>query len=206
MSFPTQLTLLRILLAPLFYVLFAIIEPTPYVWASTVFVIAALSDWYDGYFARLWKLTTPLGAFLDPLADKFLSNAAFIAFASRGFIPVWAVSILIGRDVYATLFRLLAHSIDQPIKTSSLAKYKTFFQMVFICYVLFAVMVQAGTFGASMANLSSAMMNESLLYWSAFVITMLTLITAIQYTYDNAKVFRLVFLRYFFKSAPQKLS
>ena len=86
MSFPTQLTVLRILLAPVFFVLFAVIDPTPYLWAALVFVVAALSDWYDGYFARLWKLTTPLGAFLDPLADKFLTSAAFIAFASRGLI------------------------------------------------------------------------------------------------------------------------
>src|ERR1700730_995727 len=149
MSFPTQLTVLRILLAPVFFVLFAVIEPTPYLWAAIVFVIAALSDWYDGYFARLWKLTTPMGAFLDPLADKFLTSAAFIAFASRGLIPEWTVAIIIARDIYATLFRVLASSIDQPIKTSSLAKYKTFFQMVFICYVLAGVMMSNGTFGAS---------------------------------------------------------
>src|SRR5579872_4857082 len=144
MIFPNQLTVLRILLAPIFFVLFAVVEPTPYLWAALVFVIGALSDWYDGYFARLWKLTSPLGAFLDPLADKFLTSAALIAFASKGFIPEWAVIAIIARDVYVTLFRMLATSIDQPIKTSSLAKYKTFFQMVFIAYVLVATVLGAG--------------------------------------------------------------
>lgn len=206
MSFPTQLTVLRILLAPVFFVLFAVVEPTPYVWAATVFVIAALSDWYDGYFARLWKLTTPLGAFLDPLADKFLTSAAFIAFASKGLIPEWTVAIIIARDIYVTLFRVLASSIDQPIKTSSLAKYKTFFQMAYICYVLIGVMMGSATFGIPAVGFGTAMMNETLLYWAVFGITMLTLMTAVQYTYENAQVFRLVFRRYVFKRSPQELS
>jgi len=206
MTFPTQLTVLRILLAPVFFVLFAVVEPTPYVWAAVVFVIGALSDWYDGYFARLWKLTTPLGAFLDPLADKFLTSAAFIAFASKGLIPEWTVIIIIARDIYVTIFRLLAGSIDRPIKTSSLAKYKTFFQMAFICYVLFAVLAQVGTFGNSMAAIGASMMADTILYWAVFGITMLTLLTAVQYTYDNAQVFRLVFRRYVFKSSPGELS
>ena len=206
MSFPTQLTVLRILLAPVFYVLFAVIQPTPYLWATAVFVVAALSDWYDGYFARLWKLTTPLGAFLDPLADKFLTSAAFIAFASRGFIPEWVVAAIIVRDIYATIFRMLADSINQPIKTSVLAKSKTFFQMLFICYVLFAVLLGTGTFGSSTINLGSIMMADSVLYWSILGITMLTVITAVQYTYDNAAVFRLVLRRYIFKGSTQELS
>ncbi len=206
MSFPTQLTVLRILLAPVFFVLFAVVEPTPYLWAALVFVIAALSDWYDGYFARLWKLTTPMGAFLDPLADKFLTSAAFIAFASRGLIPEWTVAIIIARDIYATLFRILASSINQPIKTSSLAKYKTFFQMTYICYVLVGVTFNSGTLGASVTGYGSAMINENILYWAIFAITMLTLLTSIQYTYENAHVFRLVLRRYIFKRSPQELS
>ncbi len=206
MSFPTQLTVLRILLAPVFFVLFAVIEPTPYLWAALVFVIAALSDWYDGYFARLWKLSTPMGAFLDPLADKFLTIAAFIAFASRGLIPEWTVAIIIARDIYATLFRILASSINQPIKTSSLAKYKTFFQMSYICYVLIGVILNSGTFGVTAIGYGSAMINENILYWAIFGITMLTLLTSIQYTYENAHVFRLVFRRYIFKRSSQELS
>ena len=206
MSFPTQLTVLRILLAPVFFVLFAIMEPTPYLWAAIVFGVAALSDWYDGYFARLWKLTTPMGAFLDPLADKFLTSAAFIAFASRGLIPEWTVAIIIARDIYATLFRVLASSIDQPIKTSSLAKYKTFFQMVFICYVLIGVMMNSGTFGVAAIQYGAAMIHENILYWSIFGIAILTLLTSIQYTYENAHVFNLVFRRYVFKRSSQELS
>src|SRR5579872_1578682 len=166
MSFPTQLTVLRIVLAPIFYLLFAVAEPALYPWAAAVFVIGALSDWYDGYFARLWKLTTPLGAFLDPLADKLLTSAALIAFASKGFIPVWAVTIIITRDVYVTVFRLLADRAGQPIKTSRLAKYKTFFGMVFICYVLLGILINTGTFGIT--KVGSAMMNDSFLYWSTF--------------------------------------
>jgi CDP-diacylglycerol--glycerol-3-phosphate 3-phosphatidyltransferase len=206
MSFPTQLTVLRILLAPVFFVLFAVVEPTPYLWAGAVFVIAALSDWYDGYFARLWKLATPMGAFLDPLADKFLTSAAFIAFASKGLIPEWTVAIIIARDVYATLFRVLASSIDQPIKTSSLAKYKTFFQMTFICYVLLGVIMNSGAFGIAATGYGSQMLHENILYWAIFSITMLTLLTSIQYTYENAHVFNLVFRRYIFKRSPQELS
>jgi CDP-diacylglycerol--glycerol-3-phosphate 3-phosphatidyltransferase len=206
MSFPTQLTVLRILLAPVFFVLFAVVEPTPYLWAVFVFVIAALSDWYDGYFARLWKLTTPLGAFLDPLADKFLTSAALVAFAAKGLVPEWAVAIIIARDIYVTLFRVLASSVDQPIRTSSLAKWKTFIQMVSICYVLAGVTMKSGVLGQAVAGFGLQMINEDIIYWVFFGIAMLTLLTAIQYTYENAGAVRHVFRRYVFKRSPQELS
>jgi CDP-diacylglycerol--glycerol-3-phosphate 3-phosphatidyltransferase len=206
MSFPTQLTVLRLVLAPIFFLLFAVADPPLYEWAAIAFMVGALSDWYDGYFARLWKLTSPLGEFLDPLADKFLTSAALIGFAAKGFIPEWTVAIIIARDIYVTVFRILADKSNQPIKTSMLAKYKTFFQMVFICYVLLAIVMSVGSFGASAIKTGTAMMNQSYLYWSVFAITMLTLVTAVQYTYDNAQVFRLVIRRYFFKRSPQELS
>src|SRR5947209_20324469 len=114
MSFPNQLTFLRILLAPIFYLVFAETDPPLYAWAAAIFVFGAASDWYDGYFARLWKMTSPLGAFLDPLADKLLTSAALIAFAAKDFIPLWAVIIIIARDAYVTIFRILAHSIHRP--------------------------------------------------------------------------------------------
>src|SRR5438105_10916262 len=113
MSFPTQLTVLRIVLAPIFYLLFAETTPPAYTWAAAAFFVGALSDWYDGYFARIWKLTTPLGAFLDPLADKLLTSAALIAFAAKDIIPEWMVVIIVARDIYVTVFRMLAEGINQ---------------------------------------------------------------------------------------------
>ena len=200
------LTVLRMLLAPVFYVLVAAVAPPMYGWATAVFAIASLTDWYDGYFARLWKLTSPLGAFLDPLADKILTSAAFIAFAADGLVPVWCVVLIIIRDVYLTLFRMIADAMHEPIVTSRLAKFKTFFQMSFIIYILAGLLMKFELHGAAWVNAGAAMLNVPVILTIAIVITALTLLSAVQYTFDNTSVLKLAAKRYILKRSPQNLS
>ncbi|HYM21041.1 MAG TPA: CDP-diacylglycerol--glycerol-3-phosphate 3-phosphatidyltransferase [Candidatus Kapabacteria bacterium] len=206
MSLPMILTVLRMLLAPLFYILIAVITPPSYRWAAIVFTLAAVTDWYDGYFARLWKLTSPLGAFLDPLADKMLTSAAFIAFAANDIIPVWCVVLIIIRDVYLTLYRMIADALHEPIKTSRLAKFKTFFQMSFIIYILAALLMKYELHGAAWINAGTVMLDERIMLTLAVVVTALTLLSAAQYTYDNISVLKLAAKRYILKRSPQNLS
>lgn len=205
MSFPTQLTVLRILLVPVFYILFAVIEPYEVFWAGVVFLIAALSDWYDGYMARQLNQVTPLGAFLDPLADKLLTSAALVAFSTIGLIPLWMTMLVIGRDVYLTLFRIMGDAVSQPVKTSYSAKVKTALQMSFIGYVLVALILAEGTIGQSLVAFGSLLTDTSVLYWLMSSLTALTLWTAVQYTYENWSVCRAVSRRYIFRRSPQKL-
>lgn len=203
MSFPTQLTVLRILLVPVFYLLFAVIEPAQLSWAAAVFLVAALSDWYDGYFARLLNLVTPLGAFLDPLADKLLTSAAFIAFASRGLIPWWMVVVVLGRDVYLTVFRMLSDSIGMPVRTSIFAKIKTFVQMAFIGFVLLSLSIASWHLGAA-SQFASAASTSEILYWAMLSVTSLTFLSGVEYSYDNWNTLRAL-SRSVFSSSTQGL-
>ena len=200
-----QLTILRILLAPVFYWLFAITEPHEYSWAVVVFFIGSLTDWYDGYFARLWKMTSPLGAFLDPLADKILTGAAFIAFASIGIIPVWAVWIVIARDVLMTFFRLLSDSLNMPVQTSNFGKVKTFIQMLFISYVLVAHMLHSGGLGVQAAGFGASLDDADIYYYGMIFVTILTVATKAQYIYDNMQVLRAAWTKYISSRSTQKL-
>lgn len=205
MTFPTQLTVLRILLVPVFYVLFAVVEPHEVFWAGVVFLVAALSDWYDGYVARRYNSATPLGAFLDPLADKLLTSTALVAFAAQDLIPMWMVLIIIARDLYLTVFRVIADSMRKPVKTSYAAKVKTFLQMAFIGYVLIALILQSGMIGSGAATVAVTLLDSDLLFVFITMLTGITVWTAVQYTYDNWAVWRSLTRRYILRRSPQKL-
>ncbi len=194
MSFPTQLTVLRIILVPVFYLLFAVLDPPQIAWAGAVFLVASLSDWYDGYYARHLNLVTPLGAFLDPLADKLLTSAAFIAFASRGLVPWWMVVVVIARDIYLTLFRMSADSVGAQLKTSFFAKMKTFTQMVFIGLVLLALI--ASSMPVGIASFTQRLVEPGTLYWFMLGVAVMTALSAGEYTYDNWHVLVSIGRRY----------
>jgi len=204
MSFPTQLTVLRIILVPVFYLLIAVLDPPQLTWAGVIFLVAAVSDWYDGYYARQFNLVTPFGAFLDPLADKLLTSAAFIAFASRGLIPWWMVLIVISRDVYLTLFRMSADSVGTNMKTSYFAKMKTFTQMVFIGMVLVALI--ASTWSLPVVSpVAQWLVQPGVLFWIMLGVTLMTAISAGEYTYDNWHVLLRIGRRGFGHRSPQEL-
>jgi CDP-diacylglycerol--glycerol-3-phosphate 3-phosphatidyltransferase len=204
MRLPTQLTVLRIALVPVFYVLFAVVQPAEVTWAVVVFVVAALTDWYDGYFARLLNHVTPLGAFLDPLADKLLTSSAFVAFAARGLIPWWMVLLVIARDIYLTLFRMSADSVGMTVRTSFFAKVKTFVQMAFIGIVLLALASLDWHIAGTTSFAIHATSTEAL-YWMMLVVTLLTFLSAVEYTYDNWRVFRALGRRYIVPGSTPEL-
>jgi CDP-diacylglycerol--glycerol-3-phosphate 3-phosphatidyltransferase len=194
---------LRIVLAPVFFVLIAMVHPPEIGWAGTVFAIAALSDWWDGHFARKLGLVSPLGAFLDPLADKLLTGAAFVAFAWMSFIPWWMVIVVVLRDIFLTVLRRFADNIGLHVKTSYFAKVKTFSQMAFIILLLIALYAQKGRFGMEMASLAHAYFASDSSFWLMAIITLLTFASAIAYSYDNWPVLRRVSARYLFRRAGE---
>jgi CDP-diacylglycerol--glycerol-3-phosphate 3-phosphatidyltransferase len=204
MSVPTQLTVLRILLVPVFYILFVSVNPPMLGWAALAFLFAAVSDWWDGEIARRYNLTTSLGAFLDPLADKLLTGVAFIAFAMKGYAPWWMVWLVLSRDVYLTLLRLVGDAMGLPVKTSYLAKVKTFVQMTFIVLLLTALLSQAGDLGQTLKPLGETLIDSDLLFWSMFGVTTLTVLSAVQYSWDNWAVVRTIALRYVLRRSAQE--
>jgi CDP-diacylglycerol--glycerol-3-phosphate 3-phosphatidyltransferase len=200
---PTQLTVLRIALAPVVFVLLVFPHPPEIGWAGTVFAIAAISDWWDGYMARKMGLVSPLGAFLDPLADKLLTGSAFVAFAWMSIIPWWMVIIVVFRDIFLTLLRRFADNIGLHVKTSYFGKVKTFAQMAFIILLLVALFAQKGRFGIGMLSLANSYFASDISYWLMSIITLLTFASAVSYCYDNWSVLRRVSARYLFHRAGE---
>ncbi len=143
MNLPNQLTLARIVLSPVFMALILIEDTRAKLLSLVVFVIAALTDLGDGYFARRRGLATGFGKFMDPLADKILTSTALISFVTLGYVRGWMVTIIIGREFFITGFRSLAAYRGMIIVPTLGAKFKTLLQMVTICVILLFVYLKA---------------------------------------------------------------
>lgn len=137
MNLPNKITFIRVLLVPVFILMFYINIPHNQLYAGIIFIIAALTDTLDGYLARKYSLVTNLGKFIDPLADKLLVSAALILLVEVGTIPAWVVIIIIAREFTITGFRIIAASEGVTIAASSLGKFKTITQLIAIILLLF---------------------------------------------------------------------
>jgi len=145
LNLPNFLASIRILLAPLMF--WVILNPQfftqngfditwNYYFASLLFVLASVTDFFDGYIAREWKQMTLLGAILDPLADKMLTLAAFLGLMINGDASAWAIYIIIVRELFITGIRTVAVSEGLSVKASWAGKVKTVSQMVAIGFLL----------------------------------------------------------------------
>jgi cardiolipin synthase len=113
MGLANWLTLLRILLIPVFVSLLVYRRPGP---ALIVFGLAALTDLLDGWAARHWKDESSLGAFLDPMADKLLLTASFVTLTYLKVLPFWIAAVVISRDVILVLGALLIYMLGSRIR------------------------------------------------------------------------------------------
>ncbi|MGM0437577.1 MAG: CDP-diacylglycerol--glycerol-3-phosphate 3-phosphatidyltransferase [Bacillota bacterium] len=139
MNLPNKLTLLRIILVPIFMVFLILSNDYPQYAqfiALIVFIIAASTDGLDGYLARKNNLVTTFGKIVDPLADKLLITAALISFVSLGEISAWAAVIIIGRELAVTGLRVVAASEGIVISASIWGKLKTILQISAIIALL----------------------------------------------------------------------
>ena len=142
MNTPNILSLIRIILTPLFIILLFADFKMAKVFALLVFAIAAITDAYDGHLARKYNQITPEGKFLDPLADKILVLSAFISFAFINIIDFWMVGIIIFRDLFVTGLRFIMSSRGFEFVTSKLSKYKTAFQLTIIILTLIFISIE----------------------------------------------------------------
>ena len=136
MNMPNKLTLLRILIAPVFMYIFIIDNFYMRLIALGLFIIASLTDLADGYYARKYGIITGFGKFMDPLADKILVSSALISFIALGYVSPLPVMLIIGREFSITGLRLLAAYRGVVISPSWWAKVKTFLQMSIVGIVL----------------------------------------------------------------------
>ncbi len=158
MNIPLILTSARIVLAVAVGVLLVLENAVPYhvTLAAACFVLAALTDFFDGRLARAWRQETKLGAFLDPLADKLLVYLAFIYLTLVQVYPAWVLLVLFTRDIVTDGFRGFAAGQGHSMPANVVSKWKSFFQMASIGLLLVLVSVvelqeavgQGGVLGA----------------------------------------------------------
>jgi CDP-diacylglycerol--glycerol-3-phosphate 3-phosphatidyltransferase len=151
-----------------------------------VYVIAALTDWYDGWLARKFNYITDYGKFLDPLADKVLTLAAFLSFVFIDILQLWMVLIIIVRDLTITLIRLYADYKNIIFTTSRTAQWKTFIQMAYIYYLLLVFALKS--FNLIGVELETVLLDKTFIYYSMLAVTLFTLYTGVQYIVRNKKL------------------
>lgn len=139
MNLPNKLTVFRVILIPIF-VLFmevSIFGTADKYIAAAIFIVASLTDLFDGKIARKYNLVTTFGKFMDPLADKLLVCSALICLI--GVIPKWVVITIISRDFIISGFRLIAAEAGVVIAAGWWGKIKTTVQMIMIIWLLFDI-------------------------------------------------------------------
>jgi len=183
MNLPNKLTVLRVLMIPIFVALYFMPSiPHNYLWALIVFAAASLTDMLDGAIARKRGLITDFGALMDPLADKLLVMSAMLCFVHSGHVHAVIVVVLLGREFLVTSIRLVAASKGEVIAADRLGKLKTVFQMLWVCIGLLFIW-QAGI-ACPAANTFEMIFN--VLTW---LVLALTVISGLNYVSRNRGLF-----------------
>lgn len=143
MNLPNALTLGRIFLVPLLVVVLLtkfegrlVFGVSKELVGAGIFAVASLTDWLDGYLARRRKQVTPLGQFMDPLADKLLITAALVSLVQMDLAQSWMVVLILGREFAVTVLRSIAHSRGVAIPASPMGKFKMASQVTAILLLI----------------------------------------------------------------------
>ena len=194
MVLPNQLTVLRIILTPIFFVLLLSEDILLKQISLGVFIVGALTDWYDGWLARKFNYITNWGRVWDPLADKILTSAAFFALVILGKVELWMVIVILLRDFVITGLRIFSDYRKIPFPTSVYAKWKTFIQMIFLYYLLF-IYVGSLTEQVYSGNekIFNILLNQTFIYFGMLVITLLTLHSGLTYLFNNRQLIAKLF-------------
>ena len=174
MNTPNKLTVTRMIIVP-FLVVFLLTgwggDANRYI-SLALFVVASVTDWFDGYLARKNNLVTNFGKFMDPLADKLLVCSAMICMIELNRLPAWFVIIIIGREFIISGFRLIAAENGIVIAANYWGKFKTASQMIMIILLILH-------FDGIFVTL------EQLFIWLSLALTIISLIT---YIWQNKSV------------------
>ncbi len=201
MNLANKLTMVRIIAIPFFLLFMFIGNIYTRVAALLIFILAALTDMYDGIIARHREEVTNFGKFIDPLADKLIVSAAFISFVQLRelAIPAWMVILVISREFIITGLRSVAASRGTIISASLSGKFKTTSQMVVIITILLILIVNAvlkNYCHTTPLELQAFLGWKRVLgyildrapYWLMLVVTILTVISGFNYIFKNKQL------------------
>jgi CDP-diacylglycerol--glycerol-3-phosphate 3-phosphatidyltransferase len=142
-NLPNAITIGRIFLVPLLVVVLLTNPKDLSLWGiskeilgALIFAVASLTDWLDGYLARRRQQITGLGQWMDPLADKLLTTAAFVSLAYLELAPAWMVVVILGREFFVTVIRTIAHAKGHVMPASPLGKVKMVAQVAAILILI----------------------------------------------------------------------
>ena len=139
MTTATKITLLRVLMIPVYMVFMYLSGGASNLWmwlALAVFIIASVTDFVDGYIARHYNQVSDFGKFLDPLADKLLTIAAMTMFCEWGVFPAWVLMIVLTREFAVSGLRMVAGPKGKVIAAGKSGKFKTASTMVGLCVMM----------------------------------------------------------------------
>ena len=189
MNLPNKLTILRIIMIPVFVAVFYLtVIPYNYIISAVIFALAALTDFLDGYIARKYKLITNLGKFLDPIADKVLVSTALIIMLlpfpnESQIIPFYgaiAVAIILARELIVSGFRIVAASNGKVLAADKSGKVKTFLQDLSVLVLLVGADLTPGLFNG--LNLVGLIMLA--------IATILTIVSGVECIVKNIEVLK----------------
>lgn len=183
MNTANKLTILRMIIVP-FFMAFLMIDS---VWsrnlALVLFIVASITDAADGYIARHYNQISNFGKFMDPIADKVLTTAAFVVLLSLGRMSPWALIIILVREFIVSGIRLLAALQGSVIAASVSGKIKTVSQMV----AIIAAIILLNPFFAKLAGEATPKIITEVLIWISVIATA---ISGAEYVMKNIKLFK----------------
>ena len=186
MAIPNILTVMRIFLTPIFIICLFSDFFGAQLWALVIFIVASITDAYDGYLARKNNMVTNTGRFLDPLADKILVSSAFISFSIMGLIDIWMVALIIFRDLFVMGLRFLMSRRGFIMITSKIAKSKTGVQVGIIIFTLLFLSLK-GIHWVLLEDYLIFIYEYQLVYYLTMIAVIFTVYTGYNYIQENRK-------------------
>lgn len=192
MNLPNLITFSRLILTGVFVAGTSMKSPLGHWIALVCFVVAAASDFVDGWLARKMGLVTPMGKLMDPLADKVLVSAAFIYLTQLGFAPVWVSVLIVAREFMVTGLRQLAVEAGHVMAADRLGKWKTACQLAFCIACLLWLVVEPMDDGAWWIALSHHLSHPDGWFVAAsmWAALLLTVLSGWNYLWSSRKLLR----------------
>jgi len=190
MNLPNKLTILRIGLTLAFIVLLFAESLAAKICALTIFLTASLTDALDGFLAKSTNQVTDFGKLMDPIADKILVLAAFLAFVELRLVPAWTVIIIIFREVAVTALRAMAFSKGKIIPSNGGGKHKTVWQMfVIFTILLYLIFDESGARLSGFWGLSARRIYKDAIFILMCITVLITIASGFSYFIKNKEVY-----------------
>ena len=163
-NIPNSLTAFRIVLVPILVAVLLTEFPDREYWGLGIFIVATVTDYFDGFIARRTGAVTVMGSLLDPIADKLLISAAFISLVELNLAPAWMVTIIVGREFAVTALRMIALERGLPIAANRWGKAKMVAQVIAVAILILG------------KKLGSWIVLGHVSLWAALVLTVVSMV------------------------------